>query len=111
MAVRRPEGEVYGGVCPGRDASGPGTAAGRPVASSSRAKEDDVESPTATITGSDWKALADELASALRATILRNPTVTSYDWDRARTALERYESAGGQTGTVPAAELPEEPPG
>ncbi len=70
-----------------------------------------MERSTATITGSDWKALADELASALRATILRNPTVTSYDWDRARTALERYETAGGQTGTVPAADLPEEPPG
>lgn len=70
-----------------------------------------MESSTATITGSDWKALADELATALRATILRNPTVTSRDWDRARTALERYETAGGQTGAVPAAELPEEPPG
>ena len=70
-----------------------------------------MDSPTATITGSDWKALADELASALRATILRNPTVTSYDWDRARTALERYETAGGETGAVPAAELPEDPPG
>ena len=57
----------------------------------------------------DWKALADELARALRATILRNPTVNSHDWDRARTALERYETAGGQTGTVPAAELPRNP--
>lgn len=70
-----------------------------------------MESSTATITGSDWKALADELANALRATILRNPNVSSRDWDRARTALERYETAGGETGAVPAAELPEEPPG
>ena len=70
-----------------------------------------MEGTTATITGADWQALADELAHALRATILRNPTVSSRDWDRARTALERYETAGGQSGAVPAAELPAEPPG
>ena len=65
-----------------------------------------MEGTTATITGADWKALAERAGPRLRATILRNPTVTSRDWDRARTALERYETAGGQTGAVPAAEAP-----
>lgn len=64
-----------------------------------------------TITGADWQAVADELAGALRATIVRNPAVNSRDWDRARVALERYEHAGGAAGAVPAADLPEEPPG
>jgi hypothetical protein len=43
-----------------------------------------------------WQNVADELASALRATILRNPTVTARDWDRAQAALRRYERAGGE---------------
>lgn len=60
-----------------------------------------MESATATITGAEWRAVADELAGALRATILRNPTVTARDWNQARAALERYEHAG--TGAVPAA--------
>gem|GEM_PF-4087815 len=58
-------------------------------------------------TGSDagWRSVADELASALRATILRNPAVTARDWDQAQAALGRYELAGGER---PAA-LPERP--
>jgi hypothetical protein len=67
-------------------------------------------SATATITGADWRAVADELAGALQATILRNPTVNARDWDRARAALERYEHAGGTT-EVAAAQLPEPPEG
>jgi hypothetical protein len=43
-----------------------------------------------------WRSVADELASALRATILRNPGVTARDWDQAQTALGRYERAGGE---------------
>jgi hypothetical protein len=43
-----------------------------------------------------WQSVADELASALRATILRNPTVTARDWDQAQAALGRYERAGGE---------------
>lgn len=50
-----------------------------------------------------WRSVADELAFALRATILRNPTVTARDWDQAQAALGRYERAGGAA----AAELPE----
>ncbi|MCA1843056.1 MAG: hypothetical protein LC792_07660 [Actinobacteria bacterium] len=52
-----------------------------------------------------WQAIADELAAALRTTMLRNPTVSALDWDRAQAALGRYEMAGG---AVPAA-LPEQP--
>ena len=43
-----------------------------------------------------WQNVADELASALRATILRNPTVTARDWNQAQAALGRYERAGGE---------------
>ena len=42
----------------------------------------------------DWQAVADELAGALRTTMLRNPTLTSRDWARASAALERYDGAG-----------------
>ena len=52
-----------------------------------------------------WRSVADELATALRATILRNPTVTSRDWERAQAALGRYERAGGEEPVA----LPEPP--
>ena len=57
------------------------------------------------ITEPGWQAIADELAAALRTTMLRNPTVSALEWNRAQAALGRYESAGG---AVPAA-LPEQP--
>jgi hypothetical protein len=41
----------------------------------------------------DWQAVADELAGALRTTMLRNPSLAARDWDRASAALERYEGA------------------
>jgi hypothetical protein len=41
----------------------------------------------------DWQAVADELAGALRTTMLRNPTLAGRDWDRASAALERYDGA------------------
>lgn len=51
--------------------------------------------PSATLTENtiDWQAVADELAGALRTTMLRNPTLTPRDWARASAALERYEGA------------------
>ena len=52
--------------------------------------------PMATIMSDDtvdWQAVADELAGALRTTMLRNPTLAARDWDRASAALERYEGA------------------
>ena len=66
---------------------------------------------TATITGADWQAVADELAGALRATILRNTSVSARDWNQARAALERYENAGGGGTGIVAADLPERPAG
>ena len=52
-----------------------------------------------------WQGIADELAAALRTTMLRNPGVNARDWDRAEAALGRYERAGGN---VPAS-LPDQP--
>ena len=43
----------------------------------------------------DWQAVANELADALRQTMLRNPFLTAPGWDRARAALGRYEEANG----------------
>lgn len=58
-------------------------------------------------TETSWQKVADELASALRATILRNPNVTARDWDQAQAALGRYERAGGERP----ADLPAPPGG
>ena len=41
----------------------------------------------------DWQAVADELAGALRTTMLRNSSLAARDWDRASAALERYDGA------------------
>ena len=41
----------------------------------------------------DWHAVADELAGALRTTMLRSPSLAARDWDRASAALERYDGA------------------
>lgn len=48
-----------------------------------------------TATGTDWRAVADELAGALQQAMLRNPTLTAGAWDRAYAALGRYEAAKG----------------
>jgi len=47
--------------------------------------------------GVDWRALADELASALEETMLRNPNLTPRGWDRGHRALERYDRVSGAT--------------
>ena len=52
-------------------------------------------------TTGDWQAVADDLAIVLRTTMLRHPNLAARDWDRARSALERYEHADGQMATVP----------
>ena len=41
----------------------------------------------------DWQAVADELAGALRTTMLRNASLPARDWDRASAALARYDTA------------------
>jgi hypothetical protein len=50
---------------------------------------------TASPPGFDWRALADELASALEETMLRNPNLTARGWERGHGALQRYEQASG----------------
>lgn len=52
--------------------------------------------PETKTTETPWRGVADELASALRATILRNPTVTARDYAQATAALGRYEQVGGE---------------
>jgi hypothetical protein len=52
--------------------------------------------PDISTTEAGWRSVANELACALRATILRNPTVMPRDWDQAQAALGRYERAGGE---------------
>jgi hypothetical protein len=44
-------------------------------------------------TEADWQAVSHELAGALQRTILRNPTLTAAEWDRAHAALGQYEQA------------------
>lgn len=46
-----------------------------------------------TLAGSDWQAVAAELASALEETMLRNPSLTAQAWGRSHAALQRYERA------------------
>jgi hypothetical protein len=48
----------------------------------------------------DWQGVADELAGALRTTILRNPNLTARDWSRASAALARYDAAGGGSSSA-----------
>ena len=57
---------------------------------------------TMTIPGATWRAVADELADALQATMLRNPNLTAKDWSRAHAALQRYERSAGGQGSAPA---------
>jgi hypothetical protein len=56
-------------------------------------------------TEAEWHAVADELAIALQATILRNPNLTARDWDRAHAALGQYERVAGGPVRVPEAVL------
>jgi hypothetical protein len=51
-------------------------------------------------TDKDWRSVADELAGALRTTVLRNPNLNATDWDRARAALDRYERADSAASEV-----------
>lgn len=51
-------------------------------------------SPVA-VTGTDWRAVADELATALREALVRNPSLPDWAWDRGQAALVRYDNASG----------------
>lgn len=50
-------------------------------------------------TGADWRTVADELATALRQALLRNPSLPAWAWDQGQAALKRYDDA---TGKIPA---------
>ncbi len=52
-------------------------------------------STATTATDIDWRAVADELAIALRQAILRNPTLPAWAWEQAQKAIGRYDAAGG----------------
>lgn len=53
------------------------------------------DSAAATATETDWQSIADDLASALRQALLRNPNLPAASWERAQVALVRYAGAGG----------------
>jgi len=41
--------------------------------------------------GTDWRGVADELATALRQALLRNPSLPAWAWERGQAALDRYD--------------------
>jgi hypothetical protein len=67
-------------------------------------ESDSKEAPVSS-TEAEWKAVADELAFALQATILRNPNLAARDWERAHAALGEYEKVAGAPVRVPEAVL------
>ena len=56
-------------------------------------------------TEADWQAVSHELAEALQTTILRNPTLTAREWDRAHAALGQYERVNGRPSLAGGEEL------
>lgn len=50
---------------------------------------------TVTANGTDWRAVADELGTALRQALLRNPSLPAWAWEQGQAALNRYDSAAG----------------
>ena len=50
---------------------------------------------TVAVNGTDWRAVADELATALRQALLRNPSLPAWAWAQGQAALERYDTAAG----------------
>ena len=52
-------------------------------------------------TGTDWRAVADELATALRQALVRNPSLPAWAWAQGQAALERYDNASGSVLAIP----------
>lgn len=50
---------------------------------------------TAASTETDWEAIADGLATALRLALVRNPNLPAEAWKQGQTAIARYVTAGG----------------
>ena len=59
------------------------------------------EPSTVTAEGTDWRGVADELGTALRQALLRNPSLPAWAWEQGQAALRRYDDArgNGSTGT------------
>jgi hypothetical protein len=53
------------------------------------------DAPIAGVTGTDWRSVADELATALRQALLRNPSLPAWAWEQGQAALGRYDTATG----------------
>ncbi len=58
-----------------------------------RAEQSDLS--TVGVTETDWRAVADELATALRQALLRNPSLPAWAWEQGQAALGRYDNASG----------------
>lgn len=54
-----------------------------------RANQSDTS--TVTATGTEWQAVADDLATALRQALLRNPSLPARAWAQGQAALRRYD--------------------
>lgn len=50
---------------------------------------------TVAVNGTDWRSVADDLATALRQALLRNPSLPAWAWAQGQAALERYDTAAG----------------
>ena len=58
-------------------------------------RTDQSDTSTVTATETDWHAVADQLATALRQALLRNPSLPAWAWDQGQAALNRYDTASG----------------
>ena len=58
-----------------------------------------VTNPTAAMAAdTDWHSVADELASALRQSLLRNPSLPGWAWTAGQDALKRYDGVATPDG-------------
>lgn len=55
----------------------------------------DSDTSAVAATETDWRDVADELATALRQALLRNPTLPAWAWEQGQAALGRYDNASG----------------
>jgi hypothetical protein len=59
------------------------------------------DTSTVTAIGTDWRAVADELGTALRQALLRNPSLPAWAWEQGQAALTRYDHASGNVVARP----------
>lgn len=69
-------------------------------------RADQVSDPSpVTANGTDWRVIADELGTALRQALLRNPSLPAWAWEQGQAALNRYDSASGNVVESSSAQL------